>query len=337
MTTEQELPLSVWAEQVSAARQAESLSQSELAHQLMLSPAQMRCIEAGSLAAFHGVGYYLRALKKCETKLGIRLEPPLQSLELTDSQRALQRFKKPAPASTLAKRQSHLKTADQLPTGHRRTTVGVALIGLLALLIGAGVWLALDEGWPGVNDTEPVLTQAPALTAPDAQDRSGNTPDVAPRTMTTKAFAVESLASGYSAPHGGPAVGATTSEPANADERNRPAETEQSSTIPKATAAGAGNTMPQPNAAMAPAVTPDTLEVSFDKDCWVEIRYRDGRVEQAIYKPKQSLSVPIDQMIRLTFGNAQAVKATRKGEPFDVMAYTKGGNNVARITESALQ
>lgn len=337
MSTEQELPLQTWAEQVSAARQAKSLSQSELAHQLMLSPAQMRCIEAGSLAAFHGVGYYLRALKKCETHLEISLEPPLQSLELTDSQLALHRFKKPAPASTLAKRQSRLQTADQLPTGHRRTKVGVALIALLALLIGAGVWLALDEGWPGVNDAEPTLAETPASAASGINDRSGDTLAVAPRTRTTTTSPIESLPSGSGLPQSNPAAQANTSQPANADARNRPTETEQSGTISAANPAQNSTAATQPGAENTPPPLPDILEVSFSNDCWVEIRYRDGRIEQAIFKPGQSLSVPVKQVIRLTFGNAQAVKATRKGEPFNVLAYTKGGNNVARITESALR
>lgn len=337
MSTEQELPLQSWAEQVSAARRAKSISQTELAHQLMLSPAQMRCIEAASLTAFHGVGYYLRALKKCETHLGISLAPPLQSLDLTDSQLALKRFKKPAPATTLAKRQSHLHTADQLPTGHRRTKVGAALIGLLVLLVGTGVWLALDEGWPGLSEPPPDVANLPAQTVSGAADVRKNEAGATTERASTTLSSTASGPADSSLPQSALALPATPNEPAKVGQPTTATDTESNRALAADSQPPTADAAKPMTAQTTASASPDVIEASFRDDCWVEIRYRDGRIKQAIYKPGQSLSFMAQEATRLTFGNAQAVKATRQGQPFDVMTYTKGGNNVARIPESALQ
>jgi len=97
----------------------------------------------------------------------------------------------------------------------------------------------------------------------------------------------------------------------------------------------------QPPEPEVPTRTPepvaDDIEATFTADCWVEVRKQDGSVEQRIYTPDQTLTVSVEDIERLSFGNAQAVLATRAGEPFDVMRFTRANNNVARISAADLQ
>jgi len=120
-----------------------------------------------------------------------------------------------------------------------------------------------------------------------------------------------------------------------------PASETANSTNPQTTPTAQAAPDPEPDSTPEPPPAPpppppDVIQASFNADCWVEIRRVDGTTEQGIYKPGQSVTVDVADIERLTFGNAAAVSATRAGEPFDVLAYTRGGNNVARISKQAL-
>lgn len=338
MQANDQLPLKQWAEQLTQARQARSLNQMELARELLFSPAQMRCIESGTIDAFHGTGYYLRAVEKYANHLQLTLDPPITALTLTDSQLALKRFKSSAHASSLAKRHANLETADKMPSSSRRTRVGIVLVAVIATLVGAGVWLSLSEGWPGLTSPETQTSEQKAAPSIDNKADPTNIKVTADTGTTTNSL----TASGSSTL---PPLTNTTrteqptiqTEPQPSPSAN-PAQSNQTSTPENLTAQNTGSHVPAtptsaPNAA---AQSPDLIKASFLADCWVEVRYLDGRIDQAIYKTGQSIEIASKDVAKLTFGNASGVQATRRGKPFDIMTFTKGRGSVARISESDL-
>lgn len=338
MQANDQLPLKQWAEQLTQARQARSLNQMELARELLFSPAQMRCIESGTLDAFHGTGYYLRAVEKYANHLQLTLDPPITALTLTDSQLALKRFKSSAHASSLAKRHANLETADKMPSSSRRTRLGIVLVAVIATLVSAGVWLSLTEGWPGLTSPE---TQSPEPKVASSTDRN-----VAPANIKVAAD-TGATSNPVSASESGALL-----PPVNMSPTEQPAIQTQSQTSLSVSATQSSQTSPPENLALqntgstpqatqtspqsAAAQSPDLIKASFLADCWVEVRYLDGRIDQAIYKTGQSIEIAAKDVAKLTFGNASGVQATRKGKPFDIMTFTKGRGNVARISESDL-
>ena len=317
----EQLPLQQWAEQLKQARGNANLDINTLAQTLMLSSAQLRGLENGSLSAFHGPGYYLRAVEKYARQLDIILDPPVTELRLTDSQIALNRVKNQPSADKLAKRESRTLGIKAMPRSHGGSRIGVWLGGLLIVLVGAGTWMAISEGWPGRDgqkaSTEPdnnvLLETAPV---PQSEPSVNETVSLAP-------------------PENPPTE---PSEPRSMSPVDKSSSTSsQEAVIPKPETTAEPAPAPEPAAAPAPPPAPDVIQAQFNAECWVEVRFADGRVEQGIYKPGQVFKAPVTDITRLTFGNAQAVNAKRAGDTFDVLAFTRGGNNVARISAADLQ
>lgn len=325
----EQLPLDQWANQLKAAREAAQIEFSSLAQELRLSPAQLRGIESGSLSAFHGPGYYLRAVEKCARRLDIVLDPPVTELKLTDSQLALKRVKNTPSASTLAKKQSNILGADAMPSPMRRTRIGLWLGAILIALVATGTWMSIQEGWPNgdpesqadselaTNETEIVEQDAVSTAEADLSNTNNSASTSTNQTQPASDLFGSPLASGQ------------TSEAAPQESTPLPAATETPA-VPEP------NAPPPPPAPPEPPAPPDVIEASFNDDCWVEIRRVDGTTEQGIYRPGQTVTVEVADIDRLTFGNAAAVNATRAGQSFDVMRFTRGGNNVARIAGDAL-
>jgi len=326
-----QLPLEQWANQLKLARESAAIELSTLSQDLMLSVAQLRSIEAGSLKMFHGPGYYLRAVEKYAKRLDITLDPPVTELTLTDSQIALKRVKNTPSASSLAKNQSNLLGAHAMPRAMRRSRIGLWLGVVLLLLVGTGTWMAIQEGWPNGDETSLAQNEASQnnlqanAPTPSLQTERSPLDSTTSEAPTTGTGALSTLVENQTSVVLEREQGLTTSPDGVA--------------IAMATAESASELTPEPAPELAtePAPPPpDVIEALFSADCWVEIRRVDGSTEQGIYKPAQTLTVDVSDIDRLTFGNAQAVSATRAGEVFDIMAFTRGGNNVARIPGAEL-
>lgn len=325
-----QLPLKHWAEQIVAARVAAKVDVSSLAQTLMLSRAQLRGLEAGSLAAFHGPGYYLRALEKYANHLGITLEPSITELRLSDSQLTLTRVAAPS-AGKLAKREANVLGGQAMPARVRRGRIGLWFAAMLLLVVGIGTWLAIEEGWPGSKVN---LTKAEPGEAGNPSGDQIIRIAQAPQPPEPAPFAQQPQASPRSE-----TVASDASMQALAD--SPPKDPLVAQPVPQENPApplqGQGQEQGQ-GQAPAPLETPppDIFEAKFTADCWVEIRFADGRVEQKIYSPEQRLILPTHEIERLTFGNAQAVIALRAGKEFDLARFTRSGNNVARISAKDL-
>lgn len=332
-----QLPLEQWASQLKAAREAAGIEVSGLAQDLLLSQAQLRCLETGSLTAFHGPGYYLRAVEKYAQRLGIVLDPPVTELKLSDSQLALKRVKNSPSAGSIAKNHAGTLGSNVLPTTSNRSRIGLWLGVLLIALVGVGTWMAIDEGWPngangnGTAVAEPSDVQTIASESNQSEPPNQDTVPAASADSTTAATEQET-----SDLFGSPLATNTTTAP-TADPDSESANPINPQAALAAGAVSAPESAPEPAPEPPPAPPPpDVIQATFNADCWVEIRRIDGTTEQGIYKPGQSLVVDVADMERLTFGNAAAVDATRAGQPFNVLDYTRGGNNVARISKQEL-
>jgi len=343
-----QLPLEQWAAQLKQAREAAKLEFSHVAQELRLSAAQLRGIETGTITAFHGPGYYLRAVEKYAQQLGITLDPPVTELELTDSQLALKRVKNTPTASNLAKNQENLLGASAMPRAMRRSRIGLWLGAILLALVATGTWMAFVEGWPNGDETTLAQTETTERKTQTNSD-DASSPD------TVSAVKSESATSRTdSSTSNELALPNTTTTPSSVTGLKTPALTQSATdavsvgipateSLPapeiaaETTSETTSETVPEPAPQPPAPPPPDVIEVSFTDDCWVEVRRIDGTTEQGIYKPGQTLTVPVDDLDRLSFGNAQAANATRGGDPFDVIAFTRGGNNVARIPGDELR
>ena len=340
-----QLPLKQWAAQITRAREAAKLDVASLAQALMLSRAQLRGLESGSLAPFHGPGYYLRALDKCATHLGIELDPPVTELSQSDSQIALNRVKNPPSAANLARRESNALGADASPPS-RRGRVGMWIAAVLSILVGTGTWLAIEEGWP---NWQPMPIEAEAHI--NRQDSPSLEAAIKPAERTVSS-AVTQAVQAISSPTSptSPTSPAVPNEPVAplapaATEiitviKQPPSQTSAAqiaivSSEPAVSETAAPDPEAKPEVQTAP--TASLFEATFTADCWVEVRFINGKIEQRIYTSTQTLSLPINDIERVTFGNAQAVQASRAGKAFDVVAFTRSGNNVARMSAQDLQ
>jgi cytoskeletal protein RodZ len=326
MQSDDQLPLAAWGQALAAARTERGLGVVEMARELMLSPSQLRCIESGSMQSFHGPGYYFRAVQKYANRLNIVLDPAVESLPLTDSQIGMQRFNKNSPDShasataTLSRRQSTLDNGLRVaPFRSRSSRIGMVLGVILVFAVALGVYLSVEEGWPNKQNTQ--VTDSKAPPSPPSKSVEAIAKPVKPD--------LETLAS----------VSQQSPSPATEPLLVSPTTTEAIGTIEPLTAAPSALSEPTPALQPPPAPPPppaDIFEARFTADCWVEVRYKDGRVEQKVYTERDILTVPVDEIRGMVLGNAAAVRAQRRGQSFDVMTFA-GGKNVSRISEADLR
>ena len=323
MQSDDQLPLAAWGQALAAARTEQGLGVAETARELMLSPSQLRGIEGGNMQSFHGPGYYFRAVQKYANRLNIVLDPAVESLPLTDSQIGMQRLNKNSPEShasataTLSRRQSTLDNGLTVaPFRSRSSRIGMVLGVILVFAVALGVYLSIEEGWPNKQNAQATDGMAP----PSPPDKS-----------------VEALAKPVKPDLGALAsVSRQSPSPATEPLLVSPTATEAVSAIEPLTASASASPEPALKPPPAPPPPADIFEARFTADCWVEVRYKDGRVEQKVYTERDILTVPVDEIRSMVLGNAAAVRAQRQGQSFDVMTFT-GGRNVSRISEADLR
>lgn len=364
MHSDDQLTRENWGKSLAQARAEQGLSELELARELLLSPAQLRDIENGSSKSFHAATYYHRALKKLADRLNVTLEPSVESVAIGDESSAPKDSNSKRESSVLPSRSSLQNQGLVLPTQESsRSKLGLLIVAIVILAIGAGVYLSIGEGWPLKQAEEIAQTTNPAADTfgPSASDESSDTTGATEANEAneaqTPAAAIEPTTTPPSTDTDQTVTTTTTVEivPPNNDVEPAVESVVESVVEPldnpsadSVIAAGSVNeaateTVTDPNLEPSPEPTPDPnpeptvdlIEARFTDDCWVEVRYKDGRVEQKIYTDQEVLTVSPEAIERLVFGNAQAVQALRQGEPFDVLVFA-GNSNVARIGEADL-
>lgn len=346
MQSDDQLPLATWGQALMSARVEQSLGVVETARELMLSPSQLRNIESGTMASFHGSGYYFRAVQKYANRLGVVLDPAVESLPLTDSQLGMQRLSKHSTESNtsataiLSRRQSTLDNGLKVdPFRSRSSRVGMVLAVILVFAVALGLYLSIEEGWPNKQTAQPADgaqkrvqgDSVQVVTVPATPDlaKSASVSDQTTRSVTPQPLLI--------APTGTEVVSGVEPLSAAPSDAQAPTALIISEIAPATEAEASPEPAPEPAAPPPPPPPPltDIIEARFTADCWVEVRYKDGRVEQKVYTDRDILTVPVEEIEGMVFGNAAAVRAQRQGQSFDVMTYA-GGRNVARIRQADL-
>lgn len=343
MQSDDQLPIATWGGALMSARVEQGLGVVETARELMLSPSQLRNIESGTMASFHGSGYYFRAVQKYANRLGVVLDPAVESLPLTDSQLGMQRLSKHSTESNtsataiLTRRQSTLDNGLKVaPFRSRSSRVGMVLGVILVFAVALGLYLSIKEGWPNKQTAQTAAgaqkrvlgDSVQVVTVPATPDlaKSASVSDQTTRSATPQPLLI--------APTGTEVVSGV--EPLSFAPSDAKAPTALIISEIAPTTEAEASPEPAPEPAAPPPLLTDIIEARFTADCWVEVRYKDGRVEQKVYTDRDILTVPVEEIESMVFGNAAAVKAQRQGQSFGVMKYA-GGRNVARIRQAELQ
>ena len=290
------------------ARVAQGLTLDDVAQQLKFGARQIDALERGRFESLPGstfargmVRSYARLLKlDAEALLG-RVEG---KFEVPDADRLATRYREPVPFSD----------------GSRRTNITYALLSVVILLVVAGVLYGWQQERAGPNR----LSFVPAARAPLEPPRAK--PGSAPRQPSAAASgapaAGERASPGASAPGPSPGPGTGTSPGPG-----------------PSSGAGAGASASQSSAAAAasspaaPAAAPDTgrIVLHFEAESWVEIRDGSGKLLLAQLNPAGGEKVVRGSPpFSVVIGNAQHVRVTYNGEPFDLTPHIRV--EVARFT-----
>lgn len=275
-----------------AARQAKGVHLGVLAMTLKVPVRQLEALEADQYDAFKGGPTFLRAITAAMCRhLGTDAAPVLALLPSAVSSMGAT---SPRLAPVSGRQRVSLRPARGVQR-HARTVLGLAL---LMLLVTAGfLWLPSPESWwPGLASNEPAATASEESAVPLGQaSNPESTDDAAPA-----ASEAASAASGAA-----PVVGA-------------PAAQLSAQTLTPVAAASA----PAAKTATTAAATPAVLRLDANADTWVEVRDAKGQPVGKLLKAGESMEIQQPVPYSVVIGRAQAVKATLRGQPFDLKPHT---------------
>jgi cytoskeletal protein RodZ len=284
----------------------------DVAKRLILSPSQVLNLEAGTMDSFHHERRYVHALKGYLFYLGLSrdliINDKLQQLELA----SLQAVSSSASGVARLYKAGHGPAPLDSQTQRRRVYILAGSAALIALIV-----LAVTLGGRLFSGSDEI----------EAEPKQASPAD------TPKAVVTDSAIS--AAP---PAAAITTQ---TAPEVKAP---EPVAPAPTTTVAAASNPVPAPEAPAASA-PPDpfanlkssTLRIVFVGECWASLITTDGRRNERIFQPGQSIDVELDRVATLVIGNSPQVKLQVGSKPLDL---TKSGaltGNVARLNQAILQ
>jgi cytoskeleton protein RodZ len=290
------------------ARIAQGLTLDDVAQQLKFGARQIDALEQGRFESLPGstfargmVRSYARLLKlDAEALLG-QVEG---KFEVPDADRLATRYREPVPFSDAS----------------RRTNITYALLSVAILLVVAGVLYGWQQERAGSNR----LTFIPAARAPLELPRTAPASPPRPSATTTPSVAAVAGDRPSPSPGPGPSASAGTSTSTSASTGTG---ADTSTSTPESPAASAGSSPPAPVVALGTG----RIELHFDAESWVEIRDGTGKLLLSQLNPAGS-----ERVIRgsppfsVVIGNAQNVRVTYDGEPFDLTPHIRV--EVARFT-----
>jgi cytoskeleton protein RodZ len=278
-----------------AARQAKGVHLGVLAMTLKVPVRQLEALEADQYDTFKGGPTFLRAITSAMCRhLGT---DPTPVLALLPSAVSSMGTTSPRLAPVSGRQRVSLRPARGVQR-HARTVLGLAL---LMLLVTAGfLWLPSPESWwPGLASNEPAAAASEESAVPLGQaSNPESTDDAAPA-----ASEAASAASGASPV--APAVGASAAQLS-------------AQTLAPVAAASASAAKTATTAAATPAV----LRLDANADTWVEVRDAKGQPVGKLLKAGESMEIQQPVPYSVVIGRAQAVKATLRGQPFDLKPHT---------------
>jgi cytoskeleton protein RodZ len=310
------------------ARKAMRLEQVDIAKQLKISVAQVNALESDAYERLPGPVFVRGFIRNYARFLRIDAESLIVRLP-------------GAPATEV----HEVNTVDEMPvpgesTPWRRYAIAAAvLIVVLAIYEFAFTSDTPDSGEPPTAQSTAPVTDTPQARAASAKDAAVNEP-VPPSAVATATPAPSSVptAAQTSAPAPVPTpAGSVIKVPASA-----PTPVVQTvPAAPPATTAVAG-TPAAPG--MAPGATPalvpastqrrsgeSVLRMTFERDCWVEVRDRNGKIVYSqLNRGGSEQQVFGAAPLTMTLGNARGVRVLYNDKAVDLEPHTK--IDVARLT-----
>jgi cytoskeletal protein RodZ len=295
----------------------------DVARRLMLSKLQLLAIEAGEAASFHHEQRYIQGIKAYVFYLGLHSRAEVNEL-VTQIEKGSADSLRTSPAAGVAQLHRFAATPvakkSYASRGPRYLYIGVGV-----LVLGA-IALAITEGWPFSDETEEIATITPTerastttiavpIATPQARPAPANPAPSAPTSLPTE---VSKLAV---TPETTPTT-VTTPTPL---------------TTPTPVTTPVTTPVPVPATPAAAQEVNATMRIDFKGECWVSLQTADGKRVDRIYKPGESLSVPIANVSGLILGNAPAAIVFLSGRQVDVLAKGLTQGNVTRLDQKSIQ
>lgn len=281
-----------------AARQAKGVHLGVLAMTLKVPVRQLEALEADQYDAFKGGPTFLRAITSAMCRhLGVDAAPALALL--------------PSPVSSMGAARPALDAVNRSArVSLRPSRVGspsvrpVLVLAVLMLLVTAAfLWLPSPESWwPAASNPEPAAAVVEESAVPLGQPAN---PD-----------STEDAAPGASA-----AAAPAASMPV-------PAVSPASAPAPAVAAPAASAPAAAPKAA-AVSANPAVLRLEASADTWIDVRDAKGQATGKLLKAGDSLELSPPTPYSVVIGRAAAVKATLRGQPFDLKPHAP--QSVARF------
>ena len=285
-----------------AARQAKGVHLGVLAMTLKVPVRQLEALEADQYDAFKGGPSFLRAITSAMCRhLGVDAAPALALL--------------PSPVSSMGAARPALDAVNRSArVSLRPSRVGspsvrpVLVLAVLMLLVTAAfLWLPSPESWwPAAGNPEPAAAVVEESAVPLGQPANPDSTEDA-------------------VPSASAAIAAAASAPLAAA---LPAALPASTFAPAVAAPVASAPVVAPKAATVSS-SPAVLRLEASADTWIDVRDAKGQATGKLLKAGDSLELSPPTPYSVVIGRAAAVKATLRGQPFDLKPHAP--QSVARF------
>lgn len=281
-------------------RRRQSLSVTDVARQLKLSPRQVEALERDDYAALPGPVFVRGFMRNYARMLGVDAEPLVRSVEATLSPGKSDAPVEPGPVPRPG--QTAASLAAEMPGSGGRNRMPLYVVSAVIILVTAYV---------ATRDRTPPLApmDVPVVATPTEVPAAVPAPAPAPEATTLEPR---------------PAAVVTAPAPVPA-----PAAPQAATTVPTPVASA-----PVPSEAPAELTVgrngPE-LRLKFERESWVEVRNGNGNVIFAQLSPGGSVRIVRGlPPLSLVVGNASGVSLTFKGKAVDLAPHTR--TDVARLT-----
>ena len=292
---------------LAAARKKQNKSVDEIAAELNLSITQIKTIELDQSEGLPEPTYVRGYIRSYARLLGLDAEQVLKSYLNPN-------WKKNSNLDEMPKGIANAEEAN----GKRFFTAGKVITLLLVLCIAAFLWFSGVFSELFNSSDANVATNQSALQ--QSEESSLVSPSVVPPENAIQAeSSITSNSSQSITTQTGESVGAINN---SASEETSITIQESSSGSP---AQSAITSVDDTQVDESEPVAAHNLVLNFIETCWVDIRDNDdNRLAYKSYDAGEELSVSNDGRLNVFLGNADGVKATYNGEPFDMSPYREG-------------
>jgi cytoskeleton protein RodZ len=276
-----------------AARLAKGVHLGVLAMTLKVPVRHLEALEADRYDVFKGGPTFLRAITSSMCRhLGIDASPVLALLPSAVSSMGVAR---PALEPLSGMQRVSLRPSRGVQRS-ARPVLGLAI--LMLLVTAAFLWVpSPDTWWPGFSSNEPTAVSAEESAVPLGQASNPESTDEALQPASAAAPA---------------ASGAVPIAPVMAA---------SAGAVPVSAPVVAASA-PTPKAAATPSASAAVLRLEASADTWVEVRDAKGQPVGKLIKAGESMEVNQPTPYSVVIGRAMAVKATLRGQPFDLKPHT---------------